>query len=168
VSRLLAPKVLWRAMLVITALAIALTIYLTYVHYKGINPVCSLGQACQKVQTSRWSKLDGVPVALIGLLGYIGILGSLLLPDREETRLLTLGLTLTGFGFSMYLTYREIFTIKLICEECATSAVFVTLLLIGSVIRYLQGPLPAVPPAPPSGPQSAAKPADGKAVAAGR
>ena len=127
-------------MLVITLLAIVLTSYLTYIHYEGLNPVCSLGQSCIKVQTSIWSKLAGVPVALIGLLGYIGILGALLLPDREETRLTLVGMTLTGFGFSLYLTYREIFSIKAICEECATSAVFITVLFICAVIRYIQGP----------------------------
>ena len=37
--------------------------------------------SCIKVQTSEWSKLDGVPVALLGLIGYVGILASLLLPD---------------------------------------------------------------------------------------
>jgi uncharacterized membrane protein len=149
-SRLIAPRVLWRAMLVINVLAIVLTVYLTYIHYQGISPVCSLGQACAKVQSSTWSKLAGVPVALIGLLGYISILGSLLLlPDREETRLATLGMTLMGFGFSAYLTYRELFSIHLICEECVTSFVFVTLLLIGSGIRYVQGPPTRVPPGEP-------------------
>jgi uncharacterized membrane protein len=130
-------------MLVITVLAIALTSYLTYIHYEGLNPVCSLGQSCIKVQTSIWSKLAGVPVALIGLLGYIGILGVQFLPDREETRLSLVGMTLTGFGFSAYLTYREIFSIKAICEECATSAVFITVLLILSVIKYLRGDVAA-------------------------
>ena len=64
---------------------------------------------CVKVQTSVWSKLDGVPVALLGLIGYIGILISLLLPDRDETKAVTLGLTVIGVGFSGYLTYRELF-----------------------------------------------------------
>ena len=138
-----ANKLKW-AMVIITVLAIALTSYLTYIHYEGLNPLCSLGQSCIKVQTSVWSKLAGVPVALIGLLGYVGILGVLLLPDREETRLALLGMTLIGFGFSLYLTYREIFSIKAICEECATSAVFVTVLFIISVIRYLNGPTAAL------------------------
>ncbi len=127
-------------MVVVAILAIGLTSYLTYVHYSGIEPVCTAGQSCIKVQTSTWSKLDGVPVALIGLLGYIGILASLLLPDREETRLATLGLTLIGFGFSAYLTYREIFSIKAICEECVSSFVLVAILLSCAVVRYLRSP----------------------------
>jgi uncharacterized membrane protein len=143
--------VLRRVMIGLTVLGIALAAYLTYVHYSGIKPACTAGQACIKVQTSQWSKLDGVPVALIGLIGYVFILGSLLLRDTEESRLVTLGLTLIGFGFSAYLTYREIYSIHAICEECATSAVFLTVLLAGAATRYLLGPASrAVGPGAPS------------------
>jgi uncharacterized membrane protein len=146
-----ASRNLRRAMLVVTILGVALTIYLTYIHYRGLNPICSLGQSCIKVQTSTWSKLAGIPVALIGLIGYVAILGSLVLRDREETRLATLGMTLIGFGFSGYLTYRELFSIHAICEECASSAVLMTLLLIAAVWRYLLGD-PPPPPEPPGEP----------------
>ena len=112
---------------------------LTVIHYAGINPACTAGQACIKVQTSQWSKLAGVPVALLGLLGYIGILGTLLAPDREETRLATLGLTVIGFGFSAYLTYRELFSIHAVCEWCASSAVILTVLVVLAITRYLIG-----------------------------
>ncbi|HWF74930.1 MAG TPA: vitamin K epoxide reductase family protein [Solirubrobacteraceae bacterium] len=132
--------VLRRAMIGLSVLGIALAAYLTYVHYSGIKPACTAGQACIKVQTSQWSKLDGVPVALIGLLGYIGILGSLLVRDREEARLATLALTFVGFAFSGYLTYRELYSIHAVCEECATSAGFLTILFAGAVTRYLIAP----------------------------
>ena len=65
---------------------------------------------------------------------------SLLAPDGEEARLATVGLTLIGFGFSAYLTYRELFSIHAVCEWCASSAVILTLLVIASVTRYLLGP----------------------------
>jgi uncharacterized membrane protein len=126
-------------MLVIAVLAIGLTAYLVYVHYSGAKPACTAGQSCLKVQTSIWSKLDGIPVALIGLLGYIGIFLGLLVPDREEIRLATLGMTLAGFGFSAYLTYREIFSIKAICEECVSSFVLIAILLGCSAVRYARG-----------------------------
>jgi uncharacterized membrane protein len=92
-----------------------------------------------------WSKLAGVPVALIGLIGYVAIFVSQLLPDREEVRLATLGMTLIGFGFSAYLTYRELFSIHAICEWCASSAVIMTLLLICAGARYLIGDEPSPP-----------------------
>jgi uncharacterized membrane protein len=138
-SRLATIDVLRRVMIVVAVLAIGLTAYLTYVHYSGTRPVCTASQSCTKVQTSTWSKLDGVPVALIGLLGYIGILLSLFAPDRDETRLATLGMTMAGFGFSAYLTYREIFSIKAICEECVSSFVLIAILLACGVVRYVRG-----------------------------
>ena len=64
-----------------------------------------------------------MPVALIGLLGYIAILGSLLVRETETTPLRhRCASRLGGFGFSAYLTYRELFTIDKICEWCASSA----------------------------------------------
>ncbi len=129
-----------RGMLVLTVLGTILAAYLTYVHYSGIAPACTAGQSCVKVQTSQWSKVDGVPVALMGLIGYIAILATLLAPDRDEIRLATLGLTLIGFLFSGYLTYRELFSIHAVCEECATSAVFLTILLICAAIRFVVTP----------------------------
>jgi uncharacterized membrane protein len=133
-------------MLVLTVVGIGVASYLTYIHYAGINPACTAGQSCLKVQTSVWSKVDGVPVALMGLIGYVAIFGTLLAPDREETRLATLGITLIGVGFSGYLTYRELFSIHAICEWCVSSAVILTLLLIGAATRYALGsPLPVHP-----------------------
>jgi uncharacterized membrane protein len=129
-------------MIGLAVVGLGVAAYLTYVHYAGIKPACTAGQSCIKVQTSQWSRLGGVPVALIGLLGYVAILTSLVAPDREETRLATLGLTLIGFGFSAYLTYRELFSIHAVCEWCASSAVIMTVLLATSVTRYLRPEVP--------------------------
>ena len=132
-------RTLRRVMLVIAALAILLMIYLVYVHYSGARPICTGkgGDTCLKVQTSVWSKVGPVPVSLIGLIGYIAIFLALLAPDRDEIRVLTVGMTLFGVCFSGYLTYRELFTLHEICEECVTSAVMVTLLFIGAVWRFI-------------------------------
>jgi uncharacterized membrane protein len=137
----------------IAVLGLALASYLVYVHYSGTRPACTAGSACLKVQTSVYSKLDGVPVALIGLIGYVGIFLSLLVPDRDEVRLATLGMTVIGVCFSGYLTYREVFTLKTICEECAASAVLMLILFLCAVARYVLGdPAPAAAPAAPSSP----------------
>jgi uncharacterized membrane protein len=130
-------------MLALTIVGVGIAGYLTYVHYAGINPACTAGASCVKVQTSVWSKLDGVPVALIGLIGYVATLASLLARDREETRLATLALTLIGFGFSAYLTYRELFSIHAVCEWCASSAGIMTILLLCAIARYVRTPTAA-------------------------
>jgi uncharacterized membrane protein len=137
-----------RAMVLVAVLGLALASYLVYVHYSGTPPACTAGDACLKVQTSVYSKIAGVPVALIGLIGYVGIFLSLLVPDRDEVRLATLVMTVIGVAFSGYLTYRELFTLKTICEECAASAVLMLLLFLAAATRYVLGD-PAGP-APPS------------------
>jgi uncharacterized membrane protein len=125
-------------MIVLTVIGIGLATYLTYIHYAGLKPACTAGESCTKVQTSVYSKVGGVPVALMGLIGYIAILGSLLAPASENSRLATMALTLVGFGFSAYLTYRELFSIHAICEWCVSSAVILTILMVLSLWRFLR------------------------------
>ena len=90
----------------ISVVGIAIAGYLTYVHYAGISPVCEIAHGCEKVQTSEWSKVAGIPVAVLGLLGYVGILAALLIPG-ETAATAAAGMALIGVGFSAYLTYRE-------------------------------------------------------------
>jgi uncharacterized membrane protein len=133
------------AMIVLALLGIGIASYVTYVHYAGIKPACTAGESCTKVQTSTYSELAGVPVALMGLIGYVAILATLLAPESERTRFATLALTLGGFGFSAYLTYRELFSIHAICEWCVTSAVVMTLLMLLSAWRFMRGAAVSTP-----------------------
>jgi uncharacterized membrane protein len=130
-------------LIVLAVIGLGIASYLTYVHYAGIKPACTAGESCTKVQTSVYSKLAGVPVALMGLIGYIAILASLLVPVSENSRLATMALTFVGFAFSAYLTYRELFSIHAVCEWCATSAAILTVMMVLSVWRFLRGDDPA-------------------------
>jgi uncharacterized membrane protein len=126
-------------MIALTAIGLGVASYLTYVHYAGIKPACTAGESCTKVQTSIYSDLAGVPVALIGLIGYVAIMASLLAPESETTRFATVALAVVGFGFSAYLTYRELFSIHAICEWCVSSAIIMTLLMCLAIWRFLRG-----------------------------
>jgi uncharacterized membrane protein len=127
------------AAIVLALVGLGVASYLTYVHYEDIRPVCGLGGDCVKVQTSEWSKLAGIPVAVLGLAGYAVILVSLFVPG--ENGLIVGALTaLVGFGFSMYLTYRELFTIDAICQWCVASAIIMTLLAIITTARLILSP----------------------------
>lgn len=117
--------------------------YLTYVHYDGLKALVCLGahdghSSCETVQSSVYSTVDGVPVALLGLIGYITLFATLLIRG-EAGRALTFLVALIGFGFSAYLTYRELFSIHEICEWCVGSAVCLTILTVLSGIRFLRG-----------------------------
>ena len=50
--------------------ASAIATYLTIVHYAGGEPVCAVAHGCATVQKSDYAQLAGVPVALLGVLGY--------------------------------------------------------------------------------------------------
>jgi uncharacterized membrane protein len=135
------------AIAVICVIGIGVATYLTYTHYAGLNVVCPVSGGCETVQKSVYSKLDGIPVAVLGLAGYITILFSLAIRN-EFGRVAGFGLALVGCLFSLYLTYREIFTIKAICPWCVSSAVMMTLLTILTGIRVLRAE--SSPPAPTS------------------
>jgi uncharacterized membrane protein len=122
---------------VLCVIGIGVAGYLTYVHYAGLKVLCLSSGGCETVQASRWAKLDGIPVSLLGLIGYIGILGSLAVRG-ELGRAAGFALALIGFGFSLYLTYRELFTIKAICQWCVGSAVLMTALAIITAVRFLR------------------------------
>jgi uncharacterized membrane protein len=122
---------------VLCLVGIGIAGYLTYVHYEGLKVLCLSSGGCETVQSSRYAKLDGIPVPILGLIGYISILGSLAL--RGDTgRTAGFGLALIGFLFSMYLTYRELFTINAICQWCVGSAVVMTVLALLTAVRVLR------------------------------
>jgi uncharacterized membrane protein len=122
--------------------------YTTYEHYNGFATLLCLGghhghSSCEQVQSSLWSKLDGIPVSVLGLVGYFVLLVSLAFRG-ELFRALGFLVALIGFGFSAYLTYREVFTLKEICEWCVGSAICMTILMVLTGIRFLRGgPEPA-------------------------
>jgi uncharacterized membrane protein len=131
------------AILVIAILGTLEASYLTYVHYFNLGALACVGaghgpSSCAQVQQSVYSKLDGIPVALLGLFGYLAILGSLFVRG-ELGRAMGFCVALIGCGFSLYLTYREVFTLKEICEWCVGSATLMTILAVLTAIRFLRG-----------------------------
>lgn len=109
--------------------------YLTWVHYAGLDPVCvGGGGGCERVQSSRWAELAGIPVAVLGLAGYVAILASLALPE-ETGAFAAAFLSLVGFGFSCWLTYVEIAKIDAICQWCVASAILMALSLAVAATR---------------------------------
>jgi uncharacterized membrane protein len=134
-----------RLRIAIAALAVAglgVAGYLTWVHYGDLEPICVAGSGgCERVQTSDYAELAGVPVALLGVIGYASILASLALPG-DGGRFAGALLALAGFGFSAWLTYVEVFEIDAICQWCVASAVIMTALAVLTSLR-VAAPRPA-------------------------
>jgi uncharacterized membrane protein len=115
--------------------------YLTWVHYADLEPICAGGSGgCEKVQNSDYAELAGIPVALLGLIGYGAILASLAVPG-EPGRFAGAVLALAGFGFSAWLTYVELFEIDAICQWCVVSAVVMTALAVVTSLRVASSDL---------------------------
>lgn len=140
---------LWLAVLVFAVIGTLIAAYLTYVHYRGFQSLLCVGahngrSSCETVQSSVYSRVIGIPVALLGLVGYVAILTTLLTPIPEDLGRATAFLvSLIGFGFSLYLSYREVFTLHEICEWCVASAVCMTVLTVLTAIRVLETPAPS-------------------------
>lgn len=111
--------------------------YIAIAESGGGSPVCVAGgKGCQTVAESAYSELLGVNVAIFGIAGYVLLLGAALLRG-DGARMAGFALALIGFGFSLYLTYLEIFTIEAICQWCVASAVLMTLLFVTNTTRML-------------------------------
>ena len=131
-----------RAASVAVALAgLAIAGYLTVVHYAGGEPVCAVAHGCATVQKSDYATLAGVPVALLGLLGYAAILACLS-RDTEATRTAAAFLSIGGLAFSGWLTYVELFELRAVCIWCVGSAICMALLAVLTTARMLTSPPP--------------------------
>jgi uncharacterized membrane protein len=111
--------------------------YIAIADSGGGSPVCIAGsRGCQTVAESSYSHLLGVNIAVFGIAGYLLLLACALLRG-DGPRMAGFALALVGFGYSVYLTYLEIFRINAICQWCVASAVLMTLLFLANATRML-------------------------------
>jgi uncharacterized membrane protein len=102
----------------------ALAGYLTWVHYDEAALVCVAGGGCETVQQSSYAELAGIPVALLGLLGYAAIF-AFALSDTPNARLGAAALAVVGLAFSLYLIVLQLFVIDAVCVWCLANDVLI-------------------------------------------
>ena len=108
-----------RAVVALALAGAAIAGYLTYTHYRGITPVCATG-GCEVVQTSHYAKVAGIPVAVIGLVGYL-VLVALPFSRVREAPAVAVALALSGLGFAGYLLVVQLAVIDAVCIWCLAS-----------------------------------------------
>jgi uncharacterized membrane protein len=137
-----APRFAQRILLLIALLAFAgaLVSSVSLYHHYGTSATsfCDIGENfnCDIVNRSTYSTIAGIPVALIGIAGYLGVL-TLATLYRSYSRLpasLTIG-SLAGLGFALYLTYIEGFVLAAWCILCLSSlALIFSIAVLSSVL----------------------------------
>ena len=133
--------------MVIAVLALIGAFVATYLTFYKLGIIgeltCTVG-SCTTVQSSKWARFLGFPVAAWGVGFYVTVLIVTLVGLQErflESRAISLFLVAaSGWGtlFSLWLTYLEGFVIRAWCQWCVVSAVLVTAIFIASVLDLLE------------------------------
>jgi len=98
---------------------------------------CDLSQSfnCDLVNRSQYSTLHGVPVALIGIVGYLLILAlATIYRQKAETPMMLLAASISGTVFALYLTYLEAYVIHAWCILCLSSLAVIASLTLTSFL----------------------------------
>jgi uncharacterized membrane protein len=120
------------------------SLYLSYIKLANLTASCSVFGGCEAVNNSRYAVIGGVPVAVVGMAGYLLILVLLYL-DRpgagapDGIRFALFGVTLAGTLYSIYLSYIEVFILEAICPFCVLSAAAMLGLFALAAVRLRLG-----------------------------
>jgi uncharacterized membrane protein len=127
-----AAKRVSAAIALLSCAGIAVSSVALYHHYgTAKSSFCDFGNSfnCDMVNRSIYSNLAGIPVALLGVLGYAGLLlASTVFRTKPEAPLTLLAASLAGLGFALYLTYIEAFVLAVWCVLCLSSLLLMILI----------------------------------------
>jgi uncharacterized membrane protein len=112
---------------VLATVGLAIAKYLTWSHYEHDVLVCGLGD-CSTVQSSDYSVVAGIPIAILGLVMFGTVLTLSLIRIARPALADIAGavivfLTLTSVLYYVYLTYIEIWVLEAICQWCVLSSI---------------------------------------------
>jgi uncharacterized membrane protein len=128
-------RILRVSLLVVAAIGVGVSSYLTYVHYQPAALICTGSGGCETVQDSKYAVLAGIPVAVLGLAAWIAAF-LLTLWNSELAQTLTAALALGALAFVTYLVILQLFVIDAICIWCmANDLVLVPLLAVLALLR---------------------------------
>ena len=132
-------------LLLIIAIVAALGIVVSSVsldhHFrKSKTSYCDFGQSfnCDIVNRSEYSSIAGIPVALIGILGYVALLAfATVYRAKAETPGILLAASVGGLAFALYLTYVEKFILGVWCVLCLTSLAAILTIAVLAIILFV-------------------------------
>jgi uncharacterized membrane protein len=111
-----------------------------YHHYgKDKTTYCDFGENfnCDVVNRSAYSTVAGIPVAVIGILGYLSLMAlATFYRDKAETPGMLLLAATLGLGFAFYLTYIEAYVLATWCILCLSSLTVIVLITVLSSVLF--------------------------------
>lgn len=127
----------------LTVIGIADSIYMTIYKLTDNNSMCLGSGDCSTVNASQFSEFYGIPVGLIGVIGYVALFLALYFEDkfkitRENGNLPFFAASLLGFFFTLYLVYIELWVLYAICPFCLVSQITMTILFGISVYKVFK------------------------------
>lgn len=126
-----------RAIAFVAALGVGVATYIAIAESGGGSPVCLAGgTGCRTVAESSYSHVAGINIAIFGAIGYLLLLATAFFAN-DVARFGGFVVSLGGFGYSIFLTYIEIFKIEAICQWCVASAVLMTILFLLNATRLI-------------------------------
>ena len=105
------------------------------------TPYCDIGEAfnCDIVNRSEYSSIMGIPVALIGMLGFAALAGlATVYRKRLETPAMLFGGAVAGLAFALWLTYVEARILGVYCILCLSSLALITTISLLTMIIWLK------------------------------
>jgi vitamin-K-epoxide reductase (warfarin-sensitive) len=121
-----------RYLIAILALAgVVVSALALHVHYCIDTQPCSINATwdCGIVNHSPFAEIAGIPVAAIGILGYLALAGLALWRQRALVFLVALA----GLGFALRLTFIEEFALQTWCLYCVISQAVIALITLLSL-----------------------------------
>jgi uncharacterized membrane protein len=101
---------------------------------------CEIGETfnCDIVNRSEYSSIFGIPVALIGMLGYAALAGlATVYRERRETPAMLFIAAAAGLAFALHLTYIEARVLGVWCILCLSSLALIgTVTMLAAVIWW--------------------------------
>ena len=139
-------KRLKQVAIALSVLGLLVAIYMTIFKLTNNENMCIGSHGCSIVNASGYSSIRGIPVAVVGVLGYLSILAVFYLERKPgffqiNGTMIQFAITLTGFLFTVWLVYVEVALIKAYCPFCITSQISMTLIFILTVIRVINNPI---------------------------
>jgi vitamin-K-epoxide reductase (warfarin-sensitive) len=128
------------AILAVAGIAVS-SVSLDHHFRKSKTTYCDFGQSfnCDIVNRSEYSAIAGVPVALLGIVGYVALLAfATFYREKAETPGILLFGSVSGLGFALYLTYVEKYILFAWCILCLSSLAIIFSITVVSAILFVR------------------------------